>query len=145
MKRNAAAFVAGLVFGLGLTVSQMIDPAKVLAFLDLFGDWDPTLAFVMVGALAVTALGYCLVLRRSAPVFDAEFLIPSRADVDARLVMGAVLFGVGWGIAGYCPGPALAGLGLGAAKTIVFCVAMIAGMGLFHIFDRHLLGRAAVD
>jgi len=142
MKRNAAAFLAGLTFGLGLTVSQMIDPAKVLAFLDLFGDWDPTLAVVMIGALAVTAFGYRLVLRRPAPVFEAEFLVPNRTDIDVRLVTGAALFGVGWGIAGYCPGPALAGLGLGGAKTLVFCVAMATGMWLFQRVDRYLARTA---
>lgn len=141
MKTSAAAFIAGLVFGLGLTVSQMIDPSKVLAFLDLFGDWDPTLAFVMIGALAVTSFGYRIVLQRPSPFFATKYLIPTRTDIDVRLVMGATLFGIGWGVAGYCPGPAIAGLGLGAAKTLVFCIAMIAGMGLFHGLDRYVIRR----
>ena len=144
MKTSFAAFLAGLTFGLGLTVSQMIDPAKVLAFLDVFGDWDPTLAFVMFGALAVTALGYRVVLRRPAPAFAPKFLVPTRSDIDVRLMLGASLFGIGWGIAGYCPGPAIAGLGLGAMKTIVFCLAMVIGMWLFRQLDAYVKRPAPV-
>ena len=137
MKRSLSAFLAGLIFGLGLTVSQMIDPSKVLAFLDVFGAWDPTLAVVMASALVTTALGYRLVLRQPAPLFEPRFLVPTRRDIDARLILGAGLFGVGWGLAGYCPGPAIAGLGLGMLKTMVFCGAMVAGMLLFSLMDRY--------
>ena len=110
MGRNISALLAGLVFGLGLTVSSMVNPAKVLAFLDLFGNWDPSLAFVMGGALVVTALGYRLVWRRDRPVFAERFQVPGNRKVDARLAFGAVLFGIGWGLVGLCPGPAISAL-----------------------------------
>ncbi|MBK8908902.1 MAG: YeeE/YedE family protein [Rhodospirillales bacterium] len=126
MARVLAALIAGILFGAGLAISQMINPAKVLAFLDVAGDWDPSLAFVMLGAVAVTATGYGLVFRRRRPLFDSGFHVPTRRDIDAKLIFGAAVFGAGWGLAGYCPGPALAGLAGGAAETIVF-VAFMAG------------------
>ena len=136
--RMAAGLVCGLIFGLGLAVSGMIDPARVRGFLDLFGTWDPSLAFVMGGALAVAVPGFRLVLRGSRPVLAPAFDLPTRRDLDARLIGGAALFGIGWGLAGYCPGPAIAALTLGAPATYVFLAAMLAGMlG----FDR--LTRAA--
>jgi hypothetical protein len=129
--------VAGLLFGAGLTLSQMVDPAKVQGFLDFggiaSGAWDPSLAFVMAGALAVTAIGYRLAFRRAAPVMAAKFSLPTRNDIDARLVAGAAVFGVGWGLAGYCPGPAIASLAFGNAEALAFVVAMLVGMGLFRI------------
>ncbi len=130
MKRAIIAFCTGLVFGLGLVVSQMVDPRRVLGFLDVTGTWDPTLAFVMGGALAVTFAGYRWVLRRPAPVLGGRFLLPTRNDIDARLVSGAALFGAGWGLSGYCPGPGFAALTLGGAPTMVFVVCMLAGMWL---------------
>jgi uncharacterized membrane protein YedE/YeeE len=123
-----ASFVCGLIFGIGLLVSGMTDTAKVLGFLDIFGAWDATLAFVMAGAVAVTTVGFVLAKRRGAPVFAAQSLWPTRKDIDAPLVIGATLFGIGWGLVGLCPGPALvnlAGLGL---PVIVFVAAMAAGM-----------------
>jgi uncharacterized membrane protein YedE/YeeE len=123
-----ASFASGLVFGIGLLISGMTDTGKVLGFLDIFGAWDATLAFVMAGAVAVTGLGFALARRRGTPVLAAESLWPTRRDVDAPLVMGATLFGIGWGLVGLCPGPALvnlAGLGL---PVIVFVVAMAVGM-----------------
>lgn len=123
-----ASFVCGLIFGIGLLISGMTDTAKVLGFLDIFGAWDATLAFVMAGAVAVTTVGFVLAKRRGAPVFAAQSLWPTRKDIDAPLVIGATLFGIGWGLVGLCPGPALvnlAGLGL---PVIVFVATMAAGM-----------------
>lgn len=128
--------IAGLVFGLGLVVSEMVNPAKVLGFLDLFGNWDPSLALVMGGALAVTAIGYRLVLRQSQPVFADRFHVPTTREIDSRLAAGAVLFGVGWGLVGLCPGPAIAALSFGGAPILVFLTAMAAGMALFELIDR---------
>ncbi|WP_114394546.1 DUF6691 family protein [Oleisolibacter albus] len=135
MARLISSLLAGLLFGAGLALSGMIDPAKVLGFLDVAGDWDPSLAFVMGGALAVTLLGYRLVLRRPHPLFDAAFHLPSRRDIDARLLGGAALFGIGWGLAGYCPGPALASLGFGGRGVLTFVLAMLAGMALFRVLE----------
>jgi uncharacterized membrane protein YedE/YeeE len=134
------ALIAGLLFGAGLTLSQMVDPAKVQDFLDFAGiadgSWDPSLAFVMAGGLAVTALGYRLALRRAAPIMAPQFSLPTRKDIDARLIAGAAIFGVGWGLAGYCPGPAVASLAFGNAEALVFVVAMLIGMGLFQLVVR---------
>jgi uncharacterized membrane protein YedE/YeeE len=124
-----AALVSGLLFGLGLTVSQMINPAKVIAFIDVLGDFDPSLAFVMATAIPVTALGYVLAARRHSPICAPGFSLPTRREIDRPLVLGAVLFGIGWGLVGYCPGPALAGLGLGNPATGLFVFAMLIGMG----------------
>ena len=127
-------FVIGLVFGLGLLVSGMSDPAKVLNFLDLggirAGTWDPSLAFVMAGAVAVTFIGYTFVLRRPQPLFAEKFHLPGKADIDPRIVVGSAIFGIGWGLAGFCPGPALTALGFGAPAAFLFVAAMLAGMVL---------------
>lgn len=124
-----AALAAGLVFGAGLILSGMADPAKVLNFLDLAGTWDPSLAFVMGGAIAVAAPGFWLVQRRSAPLADRAFHVPPRdAPVDRRLIAGAAIFGIGWGLAGFCPGPALLSLPLGAPATLAFVAAMVAAI-----------------
>jgi len=133
MRQTLSAFGIGLLFGLGLTVSQMINPAKVLNFLDLAGQWDPSLALVMAGALAVTALGYRLVLAKEAPLFAGRFAVPTRRDVDPRLIAGSALFGIGWGLAGFCPGPAITALGLGRLDVLLFVAAMAAGMGLHRL------------
>jgi uncharacterized membrane protein YedE/YeeE len=134
------ALVSGALFGAGLAVSQMVDPGKVLGFLDVAGiatgAWDPSLAFVMIGALAVTAPGYWLTLRRQAPLAAPQFQLPTRKDIDARLVGGAAVFGIGWGLAGYCPGPALAALTFGRLETAVFVAAMLAGTALFSLRAR---------
>jgi hypothetical protein len=116
------------LFGAGLAISQMINPAKVLAFLDVAGAWDPSLAFVMLGAVVVTALGYRFVLRQPKPLLDDDFSVPTRTDVDGRLVIGSAIFGVGWGLGGYCPGPAIASIGFGAMTTVVFVIFMAIGM-----------------
>ncbi len=131
MSRILVALAAGLIFGLGLTVSQMIDPGKVLGFLDLLGDWDPSLAFVMAGAIPVAAIGYRLARITVAPICAADYAAPSRNAVDGSLAAGAVLFGVGWGLVGYCPGPALASVGLGNPATLLFVAAMLVGMAAF--------------
>lgn len=123
-----ASLFAGLLFGTGLTVSQMIDPAKVIGFLDFAGNWDPTLAFVMGGALAVTIPGFMLVRRMGSPLVAHTFQLPTRRDIDSRLIGGAALFGIGWGLAGFCPGPALSALVTGVWQVAVFVAAMVAGM-----------------
>lgn len=126
--KTLPGFLAGLVFGLGLVVSGMADPAKVLNFLDPAGSWDPSLAFVMGAAVPVAFIGYRLAWRRRAPVLADRFDLPAARRIDAKLVTGAVLFGVGWGIGGFCPGPALTALPLAAPGTLVFVPAMLAGM-----------------
>lgn len=128
--RAAAALVSGLVFGLGLAVSGMMNPAKVIGFLDIAGDWDPTLAFVMVGALLVAVPAYRFIPRRGRPVLEEEFSLPKKKAIDAPLLGGSALFGVGWGLVGFCPGPALAALGTGLLPVFAFVAAMLAGMAL---------------
>lgn len=139
MSRIIVGLLAGLLFGLGLTVSHMIDPAKVIGFLNLAGHWDPSLVLVLAAAVTVAGAGFAIARRRSAPFCDARFAEPARTQLDMRLVGGAVLFGVGWGLVGYCPGPALASLSVGGVAPVVFVAAMLAGMLLFNLLDRHLL------
>ena len=134
--RALAALLAGLLFGAGLAVSQMIDPAKVLGFLDVAGDWDPSLILVMVGALIVATPAFWIARRCRHPLCGEGFDIPARRDIDKRLVLGAILFGIGWGLAGYCPGPAIAGLTLGLWQTWLFVAAMFAGMALHRLTTR---------
>jgi uncharacterized membrane protein YedE/YeeE len=124
----ALNLVFGLIFGVGLIVSGMTNPAKILNFLDLTGTWDPSLAFVMVGAIAVTAPGYWFVHRRAAPLLEPVFSDPPRTPIDARLITGAAIFGVGWGLGGLCPGPAITSLALAAPGILVFVPAMLAGV-----------------
>lgn len=133
MSLVVSAFASGLLFGLGLIVSEMANPAKVLAFLDVFGNWDPSLALVMGGAVAVSALGYLVAKRRGTPIFAPRLEVPARRDVDPRLIAGAALFGIGWGLVGLCPGPALTALTFGPWQVFVFVAAMIAGMVLFRM------------
>lgn len=121
-------FALGLLFGVGLIVSGMSDPAKVLAFLDPLGAWDPSLAFVMAGGVAVAFVGYRLALRRGRPLLAVSFQLPELSGMDGRLVTGAALFGIGWGLGGLCPGPAILSVGLGNIGTLVFLPAMLAGM-----------------
>ena len=125
-----ASLLCGVVFGLGLGVSQLVDPRRVLGFLDVAGAWDPSLALVMAGALAVTALGYRFVLRRPAPRFGQRFHVGALRSIDRPLVAGAALFGLGWGLAGYCPGPAIASLGFANAEALWFVPALVVGAGL---------------
>jgi uncharacterized membrane protein YedE/YeeE len=122
---------AGALFGLGLAISGMVDPAKVIGFLDVAGDWDPTLAFVMGGALLVTIPAFRLIFKRSRPVLADEFELPTKKDLDARLLGGSALFGVGWGLSGFCPGPAVTALATGLTPVFAFVAAMIAGMAIY--------------
>ena len=137
-----ASLLAGLVFGLGLIVSGMANPAKVLGFLDLAGHWDPSLAFVMAGAIAVGAIAFAVANRRAVSFLGAEMRLPSARHIDRRLVLGSVLFGIGWGVAGFCPGPALVALGMGEPKALVFVAAMLVVMGAFEFLERRKRSRA---
>jgi uncharacterized membrane protein YedE/YeeE len=127
MKVNLMALLAGLLFGLGLGLSQMIDRDRVLNFLDVTGVWDPTLLFVLGGAVAVTVIAFRFVLRRSHPIFADNFYLPTKKDIDLPLVLGSAIFGVGWGIAGYCPGPGITALVLGIWNPVLFVIALITG------------------
>ncbi|MFK7938767.1 MAG: DUF6691 family protein [Roseovarius sp.] len=126
--RHVLTFITGLVFGTGIAVSGMMNPAKVINFFDITGSWDPSLAFVMGGAVVVAFLGYSLVLRRARPVYDPDFKIPSNPAIDARLLLGSGVFGIGWGIAGFCPGGALPALGTANVNVVIFVAALIAGI-----------------
>jgi uncharacterized protein len=135
MAQIAAAFAVGVIFALGLAVSQMINPARVIGFLDVAGHWDPTLLLVMVGALIVTVPIFPVILRRPKPLLAAQFSLPTKTRLDKPLVLGAVVFGVGWGLAGFCPGPALAALASGSPGVILFVVAMVLGQWLVSRFE----------
>jgi uncharacterized membrane protein YedE/YeeE len=129
----AFSFVAGLIFGTGLCLSGMIQQSKVLGFLDLAGRWDPSLAFVMAGAISVGVVAFSIAGKRTAPLLGNAFDVPARRDIDRRLVTGSVIFGVGWGLSGICPGPAIALLAFGSSQAITFVVAMLAGMLIFDL------------
>lgn len=137
MKRNVAAFASGALFAVGLALAGMTKPSKVVGFLDLAGSWDPSLAFVMCGAIAVHFIGLKLVTKRSAPLFAPAFHFPTRKDIDVRLVLGAAFFGVGWGLGGFCPGPALVSAGGGVTAALVFAVGMTIGV----VLERVTAGR----
>ena len=136
--RLIVSYLIGLVFGIGIAISGMANPAKVLNFFDVAGTWDPSLAFVMGGALIVTFIGYRVVLKRPAPVLADQFQVPTRRDLDLPLIGGSAVFGIGWGIAGFCPGGALPALGTGQSEVFVFVAALIAG-----IFAAKLLKNSA--
>ena len=131
-----ASWVAGVIFGLGLIVSGMVDPAKVLGFLDLAGAWDPSLAFVMAGAISVAAVAFAVARKRTVSFLGGAMNLPKTRRIDRRLVAGSLMFGIGWGVAGFCPGPGLVALGMGEIKALVFVVAMLAGMGLYEVLER---------
>lgn len=133
LRISGLSFAVGLLFAAGLVLSGMTQPKKVIAFLDLFHGWDPSLALVMGGAVAVYGLAHRLILKRPAPVLEPKFYLPSRRDIDSRLVLGAALFGAGWGLAGVCPGPAIVAAASGALPPMVFVAAMMAGMELNRI------------
>lgn len=146
MAQIIAALAAGLLFGLGLVLSRMIDPAKVLGFLDIAGNWDPSLALVLAGATGTAAIGFRLVLnRRTAPLFAESFSLPTVRNIDWRLVVGAAIFGVGWGLVGLCPGPAVADLSLAFRPVAIFVIAMLGGMALFKLMDRAPGGGGAAS
>ena len=132
---SLGAFLAGLVFGIGLIVSGMTDPSKVIGFLDLAGRWDPSLAFVMVGAILVGAVGYAVARKRTVAFLGGAMHLHTARNIDRRLVLGSVVFGAGWGLAGFCPGPAVVALGAGQDKAVVFVIAMLAGMALFELAE----------
>ena len=134
--KTITSLLSSMVFGLGLIVSGMADPGKVLGFLDLAGAWDPSLAFVMAGAIAVGLPAFSIARRRAASLLGEPMQLPARRGIDRRLVLGSALFGVGWALAGFCPGPALVALGMGEMKALVFVLAMLAGMGVFTWFGR---------
>ena len=134
-----SSLLAGLIFGLGLIISGMANPGKVLGFLDLTGNWDPSLAFVMAGAIAVGAVAFFVARKRTVSLLGAEMKLPVARHIDSRLVLGSTLFGIGWGIAGFCPGPGLVALGMGDMKAVVFVVAMLAGMVAFEWLERRKL------
>ena len=136
---NFTSLLSGLVFGLGLIVCGMANPAKVLGFLDLAGAWDPSLALVMGGAVGVGMVAFFVAGRRRLSFLGAEMRLPTVRHIDPRLVVGSALFGAGWGVAGFCPGPALVALGMGEVKALVFTAAMLVGMGIFELLE--LIGR----
>ena len=137
-----SAFAAGLIFGIGLIVSGMTDPSKVIGFLDLAGQWDPSLAFVMVGAILVGLAGHAIARKRAAAFLGGALHLPGARDIDRRLVLGGLAFGVGWGLAGFCPGPAIVALGAGQDKAVVFVIAMSAGMALYEFAEHRSRGQA---
>ena len=137
MKFSLASLFAGLVFGFGLLVSGMANPEKVLGFLDIAGLWDPSLAFVMGGAILVGLGAFAVARRRTLSFLGFQMKMPSSSHIDKRLVFGGLMFGVGWGIAGFCPGPGLVALGAGEAKAAVFVASMVAGMAIFELIERN--------
>jgi uncharacterized membrane protein YedE/YeeE len=136
--RSAAGLLSGLIFGFGLSLSGMLDPARVRGFLDVAGDWNPSLAFVLGGAVTVSAIGLRVARRLDRPLFDRHFHLPKTRPVDMRLIGGSALFGIGWGLSGLCPGPAVATLTLGLLPTAVFVAAMVAGMVVYRLIPERL-------
>ena len=136
-----SAFVVGLLFGVGLIISGMTDPSKIIGFLDLAGAWDPSLAFVMGGAILVGFVAFHFARKRTVSFLGGAMHLPAARHIDRELILGSLAFGVGWGLAGYCPGPAVVALGAGQDKAVVFVIAMIAGMALYEAADRLLHAR----
>lgn len=136
MIKNLSTLFCGTLFGLGLVISQMVNPMKVLAFLDIAGHWDPSLALVMASALITLGLAHKLILRRPAPILEQSFHLPDATHIDVRLLIGAALFGIGWGLSGFCPGAAIAAIGYGQAKALLFMLAMCVGIWLFRLIHR---------
>jgi uncharacterized membrane protein YedE/YeeE len=141
MLRVALSLIAGLIFGLGLVIGGMANPAKVQNFLDLVGTFDPSLAFVMAGAVAVTFFGYRVVFREHSPLLVEQFHLPTAKELDARILIGSALFGIGWGLSGFCPGPAITSLSLMAKGTLIFVPAMLVGVGLARFVTHKRLPR----
>jgi hypothetical protein len=143
--RLFAIYLTGLVFGIGISISGMANPAKVLNFFDVFGTWDPSLAFVMGGAVIVAFIGYKLVLRRPAPSFDARFHLPTSRKIDARLIGGSAVFGIGWGISGFCPGGALPAVGTLNTDVLIFTGALLGGMWVARVVPQYLTAKTATS
>ena len=138
MMNLIVSFISGAVMAWGLCISQMINPAKVIGFLDIFGRWDPTLAFVMTGALLVSVVSFRFILKREKPLCGECYTLPQKKEIDAPLITGAILFGIGWGLSGFCPAPAVASLAFGLPRSVIFVFSMFAGMILYQsIFERH--------
>ena len=144
MARALFALLAGLLFGTGIAVAGMTDPAKVLNFFDIAGTWDPSLAFVLGGAVIVTAIGYRFVLRQPKPLLDTTFHLPTSRRIDGTLIAGAGVFGIGWGITGFCPGGSIPALGLGQPSAVLFVVSMVTGIGLTRL-ARHVLATGSTS
>lgn len=139
MKIMASAFISGLLFAIGLGLAGMTDPMKVIGFLDFFGTWNPSLAFVMVGGILSYGVAYRVITKRKAPLFGSKFSLPTRKDLTPQLVVGSALFGIGWGMGGLCPGPGFASLVTGSASVLSFVVAMLGGMALYkHVLEKRL-------
>lgn len=138
MKNGLAALVVGFVFAIGLGISGMTQPQKVVGFLDLFGNWDPSLIFVMVGGILVHFVTYKLIRKRNSPLLSPEWHVPTKKEITPALVIGSLLFGVGWGLAGYCPGPAVTSLASFESQPVIFVLSMLAGMFLFRLLDKKL-------
>ena len=138
MKIAISCFFAGILFGGGLTLSQMINPRKVISFLDITGNWDPSLAFVMGAALTVTFIGYKVVLKKYSPLFISKFQLPTHNNIDARLIFGAAIFGIGWGLAGLCPGPAIASVSFGGTNSLIFVGTMTVTIFAFRYVNTKL-------
>lgn len=137
MKLILASLISGILFGVGLSLSQMINPDKVLNFLDIAGAWDSSLIFVMLGALEVTFISFKVILKRPSPVFDHKFYLATKKEIDKSLIIGATIFGIGWGITGYCPGPAVAGLGFGNPEAVIMIIAIYLGFMVHrYLFER---------
>ena len=134
--RTLIAAVAGFIFGVGLLVSGMANPAKVLAFLDLAGNWDPSLLLVMIAAVAIGAVGFAIAKGKTVSLLGAAMQLPAPGSIDRRLILGSLTFGIGWGLAGICPGPALVLVGAGVVKAVVFAAAMLVGMAIFEMLER---------
>lgn len=131
-----SAFAVGLIFGIGLIIAGMTDPSKIIGFLNLAGPWDPSLALVMGGAVAVGLIAFALARRRTNAFLGGAMHLPTARQIDRRLVLGSLVFGIGWGLAGYCPGPAVVSVGMGQDKAVVFVLAMLAGMGIYELLER---------
>ena len=141
MKNNVAALIVGIIFAVGLGIAGMTRPEKILGFLDVLGKWDASLAFVMVGAISVHAIAYRLIRRRSSPLFSTQFHVPTSKDLTPSLIIGSFIFGVGWALAGYCPGPAVAAVASFQFRPILFVFSMLGGMLLFRIYNSFLNKR----
>lgn len=138
MVKTLLIFVCGLIFGVGLAISGMLNPAKVVGFLDIFGLWDPSLAFVMGGGVAVNLIGHHFVTSRGQPLFAKHFSLPTRNDIDLPLIVGAAIFGIGWAMAGLCPGPAIASALLNPNDGLIFCLLMLGGIGAGRLLQRRI-------
>lgn len=136
MNKSLVSFISGLIFSIGLGLSGMLQPTKIVGFLDLFGNWDPSLIFVMAGAIIVHALAYFFIKKKESPLLSPKFFLPSKTKIDRQLLLGAGLFGIGWGISGFCPGPGLVSLASGELASLIFVASMLIGMFAFNFYDK---------